>query len=310
MAKNISLMGASYTDVPAVVLPQTGGGTARFDDASVTTAVAADVAQGKVFLASDGTITTGTGTGGGGEAIIITDTTDVSGGIIREIDGMTWYTRYLPPSAELVAEHEETINLSADTDWDSWTPSTTAHTLLAAGTTRGSGSYTIGASAYQNKAVIGVAHAYTDVVFKDGTSMAKAFATGRQVICISNYAPIKLIDYSNEYYGVPQTAVNYRNLYWTSASATAVYTTSTYGIGLSGSVTLSVSSNTGTSRTVGYTRPTLTARCSSTYFSTACAAAIDSEKTNTYIKTRIWLIDKEDSIMYQMFDANNGIIKL
>ena len=67
MAKNISLMGASYSDVPAVVLPQTGGGTARFDDASVTTAVAADVAQGKVFLASDGTITTGTGTGGGGE---------------------------------------------------------------------------------------------------------------------------------------------------------------------------------------------------------------------------------------------------
>ena len=60
-------MGASYSDVPAVVLPQTGGGTARFDDASVTTAVAADVAQGKVFLASDGTITTGTGTGGGGE---------------------------------------------------------------------------------------------------------------------------------------------------------------------------------------------------------------------------------------------------
>ena len=66
MAKNITLMGASYTDVPAVVLPQTGGGTARFDDASVTTATASDVASGKVFLASDGTITTGTSSGGGG----------------------------------------------------------------------------------------------------------------------------------------------------------------------------------------------------------------------------------------------------
>lgn len=32
MAKNITLMGASYTDVPAVDLPVTGGGTARFRD--------------------------------------------------------------------------------------------------------------------------------------------------------------------------------------------------------------------------------------------------------------------------------------
>ena len=83
MAKNISLMGASYSDVPAVVLPQTGGGTARFDDASVTTAVAADVAQGKVFIAADGTITTGTASGGG--SIVVVDTPDGHGGTIREI---------------------------------------------------------------------------------------------------------------------------------------------------------------------------------------------------------------------------------
>lgn len=68
MAQNISLLGASYSDVPAVVLPKTGGGTARFDDASVTTATAADVASGKTFLAADGTITTGTASGGGSSA--------------------------------------------------------------------------------------------------------------------------------------------------------------------------------------------------------------------------------------------------
>lgn len=65
MAQNITIMGASYSAVPAVTLPKTGGGTARFDDASVTTATAADVASGKTFLASDGTITTGTASGGG-----------------------------------------------------------------------------------------------------------------------------------------------------------------------------------------------------------------------------------------------------
>ena len=66
MAQNITLLGASYNDVPAVTLPKTGGGTARFDDASVTTAIAEDVASGKIFLSSDGTITEGTATGGGG----------------------------------------------------------------------------------------------------------------------------------------------------------------------------------------------------------------------------------------------------
>ena len=40
MAQNITIMGASYSDVPAVQLPKTGGGTARFDDASITTATA------------------------------------------------------------------------------------------------------------------------------------------------------------------------------------------------------------------------------------------------------------------------------
>lgn len=66
MAQNITLLGASYSNVPAVTLPKTGGGTARFDDVSVTTATASDVASGKIFLASNGTITTGTNSGGGG----------------------------------------------------------------------------------------------------------------------------------------------------------------------------------------------------------------------------------------------------
>lgn len=74
MAQNITLLGASYTAVPAVTLPKTGGGTARFDDASITTATASDVASGKVFLASDGTITTGTSSGGGGASNIVTGT--------------------------------------------------------------------------------------------------------------------------------------------------------------------------------------------------------------------------------------------
>ena len=57
---NITIWGASYTNVPACTLPKTGGGTVRFTDTSVTTATTGDVASGKVFVKADGTQDTGT----------------------------------------------------------------------------------------------------------------------------------------------------------------------------------------------------------------------------------------------------------
>ena len=68
MAQNITLLGASYSDVPAVTLPKTGGGAASFTDVTDTTAAAADVATGKYFYTSAGVRTQGTNSGGGGGA--------------------------------------------------------------------------------------------------------------------------------------------------------------------------------------------------------------------------------------------------
>lgn len=61
MAQNVTIMGASYNDVPAVELPKTGGGIAVFTDVSDTTAVDSDVATGKIFYGADGSQITGTG---------------------------------------------------------------------------------------------------------------------------------------------------------------------------------------------------------------------------------------------------------
>ena len=66
MAQNITLMGASYSAVPSVTLPKTGGGTASFTDVSDTTATAADVASGTYFYTAAGVRTEGTSSGGGG----------------------------------------------------------------------------------------------------------------------------------------------------------------------------------------------------------------------------------------------------
>lgn len=66
MAQNITLLGASYSAVPAVNLPKTGGGTATFTDVTDTTAEASDVATGKYFYTAAGVRTQGTNSGGGG----------------------------------------------------------------------------------------------------------------------------------------------------------------------------------------------------------------------------------------------------
>ena len=68
MAQNITIQGASYSDVPSVELPKTGGGTASFVDVTDTTAAASDVASGKYFYTAAGVKTEGTASGGGGNA--------------------------------------------------------------------------------------------------------------------------------------------------------------------------------------------------------------------------------------------------
>lgn len=88
MAQNITLMGASYSAVPAVTLPKTGGGTASFTDVTDTTAAASDVASGKYFYTASGVRTEGTASGGGGtskNAQVVQGTTRTSSSTMTAI---------------------------------------------------------------------------------------------------------------------------------------------------------------------------------------------------------------------------------
>ena len=67
MAQSITLMGATYPDVPSILLPKSTSGMAQFDDTTIASnaASAADIASGKLAWVN-GSLLTGTASGGGG----------------------------------------------------------------------------------------------------------------------------------------------------------------------------------------------------------------------------------------------------
>lgn len=106
MAQNVTVQGASYSAVPAVVLPKTGGGTARFTDTSPTTAVDSDVASGKIYFKADGSQSTGTASGGGGsDRLVLLQTTAIGA---------------LQTSSTSAADTGKTVSLASTTGWQNY----------------------------------------------------------------------------------------------------------------------------------------------------------------------------------------------
>lgn len=56
MAQNVIINGVTYSDVPEVDIPKSGGGTAKFYDASGANAVGADIRNGKIAYGASGEV--------------------------------------------------------------------------------------------------------------------------------------------------------------------------------------------------------------------------------------------------------------
>lgn len=113
MAQSVNLWGATYSDVPAIEVPKSGGGMASFTDVTDTTAAASDVATGKYFYTAAGVRTQGTGSGGGGYV-----TQDQDGYIVLPSTGggspsATQHTIYF----EFTDETDATINAWYDSSF-------------------------------------------------------------------------------------------------------------------------------------------------------------------------------------------------
>ena len=303
MAQNITLLGASYSDVPAVTLPKTGGGTARFTDTTGTTAVESDVASGKIFVKADGSLATGTNSGGGGGGSI---TQDQDGYLVLSPDGggggggdtWAWYGT----NAELLKSEAATVALE-DTNYATWTPSTTSSVIY---TLPSSGNIITDFSTYDYTATLEFVF---NPVYATGTTLQNAalkYVYAGKMDITSAPGSYSQMENGSGFTSQASATSGYYRLSYVNSSGTnssAQQNTSVYCYQFS-------SSSSGTS--YFYIQPKVYAMCSSTYFSTAMAAAIDQENSTFSYRYCIYKIPKNRGILRGVVDVavnnyRNGI---
>ena len=124
MAHDVTIMGATYPAVPAIVVPS-GQSTAAYIDVTDTTATAADVTQGKFFYTAGGVRTEGTGSG---SIATITGTYDSSTKALALSTEGTIAAWWGGIGYELMGETTWSASVSSAANWP-LTPKTTAQNL-------------------------------------------------------------------------------------------------------------------------------------------------------------------------------------
>lgn len=124
MAQNVTIAGASYPDVPSILVPKTGGGSASFVDTSDATATAAQVLAGYTAYAGGELLT---GTASTGHAAITGTYAASTKTLAIDTEGVldAWWGGIAP---EFMGETRWSAAVSSAANWP-LTPKTTAQNL-------------------------------------------------------------------------------------------------------------------------------------------------------------------------------------
>lgn len=250
--QNVTIAGAQYSDVPAIELQKTGGGTALFVDVSDTSATAADVRSGKTIYIADGSKTNG-----------------------------SYVYSSLGDNAEFIRETYNYQVALKNTSYNGWTPSTTAKTIVSA---KNADTFTADMENYEY--LLRWRFTYNPVYAEGTTLLAapeKEYSEIWQAI-IKRPSNLTNMAEANFNGNTCVTLFTAPILVYFKTDGTRTYTFST-SYGVYPTVTAATFSNsTSNTPTVTIKSPAITARCSATYFSTEMAGAVEQDDSIVKVK--------------------------
>ena len=319
MAHDVTIMGATYPAVPAIVVPS-GQSTAAYIDVTDTTATAADVTQGKFFYTAGGVRTEGTGSG---SIATITGTYDSSTKALALSTEGTIAAWWGGIGYELMGETTWSASVSSAANWP-LTPKTTAQNLTW--TT----SYTATANANATIDRIGKGYhgvtetldfgTYNYVFFEDcyvhyeytspEASLGKVHTIYDGFTYVSFWgarpriANGAIIRPSASTYGTYGACTASASLigYRTAAGTFQLANNSTYGVGVAG---IAPSMNSTSSVKPSYFNvrtPTVSIRAHNTYMPVASYSDLDMDETKVHFRTRVYRVPLEYGMYTEMND--------
>lgn len=197
---------------------------------------------------------------------------------------------YLGAAAEKISSFADFSVALKDTDYNTWTPSTTPGLILATDTF---GTFVADVKNYDY--VIKWTF-WTDLAYNAGATLKNIPYKQRSISLSSTYRRPRLYtDFQAETFNCNVASSNYNVeaiLYYNSSGSLAVHHTGVYGFyATAGTATLS--SATADTPTVTIPRPVLYARCNTTFFATARASEIDKTNSKLYLRCEVFRVKKD-----------------